>query len=77
MLNIFIPLRAGEAARIVMLSRDEHVSLAEVTSSFVDERLFEQIMRLTALGVAVLVGVGISISIEAISAAVFIVLFAF
>jgi len=34
-------------------------------------------MRLTALGVAVLFGVGISISIEAISAAVFIVLFAF
>ncbi len=77
MLNIFIPLRAGEAARIVMLSRDEHVSMAEVTSSFVVERLFEQIMRLTALGVAVLFGVGISISIEAISAAVLIVLFAF
>ena len=77
MLNIFIPLRAGEAARIVMLSRDEHVSLAEVTSSFVVERLFEQIMRLSALGVAVLFGVGISISIEAVSAAVLIVLFAF
>ena len=77
MLNIFIPLRAGEAARIVMLSRDEHVSLAEVTSSFVVERLFEQIMRLTALGVAVLFGVGISISIEAVSAAVLFILLTF
>lgn len=60
--NTLIPMRAGEPARIVMLGRSESASIAEVTSSVVVERLFEQIMRLTAFTSAVAVGVGLTIS---------------
>lgn len=60
--NTLIPMRAGEPARIVMLGRSESASIAEVTSSVVVERLFEQIMRLTALTSAVAVGAGLTIS---------------
>jgi uncharacterized protein (TIRG00374 family) len=60
--NTLIPMRAGEPARIVMLGRSESASIAEVTSSVVVERLFEQIMRLTALVSAVAVGAGLTVS---------------
>jgi uncharacterized protein (TIRG00374 family) len=55
--NMLIPGRAGEPARIVVMGQDKSVSITTATSSFVVERLFEQIMRLLALGAAVLSGV--------------------
>ena len=55
--NMLIPGRAGEPARIVVMGQDKEVSVATATSSFVVERLFEQIMRLLALGAAVVSGV--------------------
>lgn len=60
--NTLIPLRAGEPARILVLGRMDQTSLAEITSSVVVERLFEQIMRLTALAGAVLFGAGLKLS---------------
>lgn len=60
--NIIIPARAGEAARIVVMGRSQTVSMTEATSSFVVERLFEQVMRLLALGAAVVYGVGIKVT---------------
>ena len=60
--NIIVPARAGEAMRIVVLGRSEAVTYTEATSSFVVERLFEQLMRLLALVAAVAVGAGIELS---------------
>lgn len=64
--NILLPFRAGEAIRILVMSTDEEVSLAESTSSFVVERLFEQSMRLLAVLGALLIGVGLETSAEAL-----------
>lgn len=55
--NILIPGRAGEPARIVVMGQDPSVSLTTATSSFVVERLFEQMMRLLALVGALIYGV--------------------
>jgi hypothetical protein len=60
--NIIVPARAGEAMRIVVLGRSGAVSYTEATSSFVVERLFEQLLRLMALVTAVAVGAGIELS---------------
>lgn len=60
--NIVIPARAGEALRIVVMGRNTPVSITAATSSFVVERLFEQVMRLLALGAAVAVGVGLTVT---------------
>lgn len=57
--NILLPGRVGEPARIVVMGQDETVSYTEATSSFVVERLFEQMMRLLALATAVTLGSGI------------------
>ena len=60
--NIIVPARAGEAMRIVVLGRGGAVSYTEATSSFVVERLFEQLLRLLALAAAVTVGAGIELT---------------
>lgn len=60
--NTLVPLRAGEPARILVLGQAEKTPLAEITSGVVVERLFEQIMRLTALAGAVLFGAGLTLS---------------
>ena len=60
--NIIVPARAGEAMRIVVLGQSGAVSYTEATSSFVVERLFEQLMRLLALVGAVAVGAGIELT---------------
>jgi uncharacterized protein (TIRG00374 family) len=60
--NTIVPLRAGEPARILILGRTAKTPLAEITSSVVVERLFEQVMRLTALFGAVLFGAGLELS---------------
>ncbi len=57
--NTFLPARAGEAARIIVISNSDNVSKTEATTSFVVERLVEQFMRLLALGLAIGLGLGV------------------
>ncbi len=66
MLNILLPLRAGEPGRIWMLSSTANIPLAQVTSSVVVERLIEQLMRLIALVATVVFGVGLQLSLGAV-----------
>lgn len=75
--NIIVPARAGEAMRIVVLGRSEAVTYTEATSSFVVERLFEQLMRLLALVAAVAVGAGIELSPSSIMGGVMVLVAAF
>lgn len=60
--NLLLPLRMGDAARIVVLARDGQPPLAVATASVVVERLLEQIMRLGALGGAIALGLGVAAS---------------
>lgn len=60
--NLLLPLRLGEAVRIVVLGRSERLPYAEVASSVVVERLWEQAMRLTALAAAMALGIGVRLS---------------
>ncbi|MDX1412924.1 MAG: lysylphosphatidylglycerol synthase transmembrane domain-containing protein [Candidatus Promineifilaceae bacterium] len=62
--NIIIPFRAGEVIRIVVMGASESTSLTESTTSVVVERLFEQLMRLLTLGFAILLGLGLSVSLS-------------
>lgn len=66
LVNTLLPLRPGDAARIVLLGGGQKLSLALVTSSIVVERWFEQIMRLVAIGGAMLFGMGMTVSIASI-----------
>jgi uncharacterized protein (TIRG00374 family) len=66
MVNTLLPLRPGDAARIFMLGKKEELPLIEVTSSIVVERWFEQIMRLAALGGAIVFGAGAAVSLVSI-----------
>lgn len=61
--NIIIPFRAGEVIRIFVMGNNESISYTEATTSVVVERLFEQLMRLLTFGLAILLGLGIKISI--------------
>lgn len=60
--NMLTPIRAGEPARILVLGRQPTVTTAEVASSVVVERIFEQLARLVGLGGAILFGVGLEFS---------------
>jgi hypothetical protein len=75
--NILIPARAGEAARILVMSASDAVSITEATSSFVVERLLEQLMRLAALAGAIGFGVGITLSSGSILGGLSLLLLAF
>jgi uncharacterized protein (TIRG00374 family) len=75
--NILLPFRVGEAIRILVMSTDEEVSLAESTSSFVIERLFEQSMRLLAVMGALLIGVGLETSRQALVGGILFVIVGF
>ena len=75
--NILLPFRAGEAIRILVMGTDARVSLAEATSSFVIERLFEQSMRMLAILGAVLIGIGLETSPATIAAGVGVVVLGF
>jgi uncharacterized protein (TIRG00374 family) len=66
MANTLLPVRPGDALRIFLLGKSERASYLEVTSSVVVERWFEQIMRLSAFGGAVVFGAGGFISQNAI-----------
>lgn len=69
--------RLGEPARIVVLGRADNTPLAEITSSVIVERLFEQVMRLLALGGAVVFGAGLQPSPGTVGGAVAFVVIAF
>ncbi|MCP4360278.1 MAG: flippase-like domain-containing protein [Chloroflexi bacterium] len=60
--NMIIPGRAGEPIRIVIMGQEGNISYTESVSSFMVERLFEQMMRLLALSTAVAVGSGIEMT---------------
>jgi glycosyltransferase 2 family protein len=60
MFNILIPFRAGEPARVLVLSQNQGLSLAEVTASVVVELTIEGVMRLAALIGALALGVGLA-----------------
>lgn len=64
--NILIPFRAGEVIRILVMGRSTLVSYTETTTSVVVERLFEQLMRLLTLILAIFIGVGLQPSPAAI-----------
>jgi uncharacterized protein (TIRG00374 family) len=59
MFNTLIPFRAGEPARVVVLSQNQRLPLTEVTASVVVELLIEQMMRLSAFIGALAFGVGL------------------
>jgi hypothetical protein len=66
MVNTLLPLRPGDAARIFMLGKKEELPLIEVTTGILVERWFEQIMRLAALGGAIIFGAGVAVSAASI-----------
>jgi len=63
LVNMLLPLRPGDPARVLMLSGRERFSLIQVTTSIVVERWYEQIMRIAALGGAIVFGVGMQVSL--------------
>ncbi len=75
--NILLPFRAGEALRILVMGTDPNVSLAESTSSFVIERLFEQLLRVIAIIGAVFIGVGLEPTPGTIAGGLFSVVLSF
>jgi uncharacterized protein (TIRG00374 family) len=75
--NVLVPFRAGEPVRIVALARGGGVAATAVTSSVVVERLLEQIMRLAALGGAVVFGLGLAVSPLTVGGAVVFLALAF
>jgi uncharacterized protein (TIRG00374 family) len=62
MANTLLPLRPGDAGRIILLGGSKSISMLAVTSSIVVERWFEQIMRLAAFGGAIIFGAGMELS---------------
>jgi uncharacterized protein (TIRG00374 family) len=59
MTNILVPFRAGEVARVISLGAEKESSVPEITSSVVVERWLEQVMRVSALAGAIILGRGI------------------
>lgn len=70
MLNTLLPGRPGDAVRILLLSQRTSLPVFAATSSVVVERWYEQIMRLAALGGALIFGAGASVSTLTISGSV-------
>lgn len=62
MANMLLPLRPGDPMRIFMLDGAGKLSLLQITSSLIVERWFEQLMRLAALGGAIVFGSGLAVS---------------
>lgn len=60
--NILIPLRAGMWARVFVINQLSRVTITEGLSSVMVERLLEQVMRLTALGGAIVLGAGLEVT---------------
>jgi uncharacterized protein (TIRG00374 family) len=62
MLNALLPGRPGDPVRVLLLSGKSGAPVFAVTSSVVVERWYEQIMRLAALGGAVIFGAGAQVT---------------
>ncbi|MFM8322601.1 MAG: lysylphosphatidylglycerol synthase transmembrane domain-containing protein [Chloroflexota bacterium] len=62
MANTLLPLRPGDALRAFLMRGVGQQTLASAASSLVVERWYEQIMRLAALGGAVVFGAGLAVS---------------
>lgn len=62
MLNILLPLRAGEPVRIVMIARSPNVTIPESVSSIVIEKQIENLMRIGAFVGALFLGLGLEFS---------------
>ena len=62
LLNMLLPMRPGEAARIYAINRTGTAGIGEVTSSIIIERLLENIVRIAALCGALLFGFGLKFS---------------
>ncbi len=58
LLNMLLPLRPGEAMRIVALNRRSGAGVGQLTSSVVIERMMDTLMRLAAFGGMLVVGIG-------------------
>lgn len=75
MAHILLPLRPGYYVRIFALGATEAVTFAEATSSVFVERWMEQILRLAALGGALVFGVGLELTpFTTVGAALFLIL---
>lgn len=62
LVNLLLPLRPGDAARILMLGMKDNMSVIRVTSSIVVERWYEQVMRIAAIGGTIVFGAGLKVS---------------
>jgi uncharacterized protein (TIRG00374 family) len=52
--NNVYPFRAGEMLRILLLQRDEHIPFAKATTTVIVERVFDGLVMLTFIAVALL-----------------------
>lgn len=77
LINLLLPLRPGDAARILMMAFTDRVSAINVTTSIIIEKWYEQIMRSAALGGAIVFGAGLELTALTIagSAAYLVVVF--
>lgn len=64
MVNLLLPGRPGDTVRVLLLAGKTGTSVFAATSSIVVERWYEQIMRLAALGGAVVFGAGAQASLS-------------
>lgn len=62
MVNALLPGRPGDAVRTLLLAGKCNLPALEVASSVVVERWYEQIMRLAAIGGALMLGVGAGVT---------------
>jgi uncharacterized protein (TIRG00374 family) len=62
MLNMLLPLRPGEPIRVLLLSSKGQPPLMMVTSSIVVERWMETVLRMAALGGALIYSAGAGVS---------------
>ncbi len=58
LLNMLLPLRLGEAMRIVALNSTSGVGVGLLTSSVVIERMLDALTRLAAFGGVLMIGIG-------------------
>ncbi|NJN81497.1 MAG: flippase-like domain-containing protein [Caldilineaceae bacterium] len=58
MLNMWLPLRPGEPARIYLVGRTGEVSYSETTGTVVMDRWLDNVMRYGLLALAVAIGLG-------------------
>ena len=63
LVNLGIPAGAGHVARVIVLGQEEAIPVAEGASSVAVERWLELIMRVLALGIAIVLGAGIAMGV--------------